>query len=492
MADGVRARQSRLPPVPRLVALRHLDPAHVDASSLGLGSSPVGRSYSFLGLRPHKRYALLLSSGGRRRTFEGDLPRSDLRDSDRGSSGGKGGDADRTSRPPRPARVGAVGPCVAGRRGASAAPPGCTRHGDPEAVSLRVVSRDARSATLELKTGGFYALTSPGRVRVFVSGFDFPQDPQAPALPSAVPSSTPSSAGGSSSGACARSIRSASPASSRAASARSRCRSRATARCAPAAVLSVSSRPHHSIELAPLLPSVFQGETKSAVVQISPLRFDARRQQIVLARRVLVRLLFTGRETARADGAAAAGPGPEERRRELLARLYTTSRGLHGARSTPVPGEGEASPHPSCVSSARARRRASTSSPRRIRSARAACSTSTPTPRPASTDFSSEIAWELRRARDGVPDADRLGRVPGAAVIDSPPTGSRLVRDGPLLPAGAARRTGPVAVGRPRLGGDADEELLARRGERGLARRHASSRSSCRGPRSPASPSTTT
>ena len=46
------------------------------------------------------------------------------------------------------------------------------------------MSRDSRQATLELKTGGFYALReASGRVRVFVPGFDFPQDPQAPALP---------------------------------------------------------------------------------------------------------------------------------------------------------------------------------------------------------------------------------------------------------------------------------------------------------------------
>jgi hypothetical protein len=66
----------------------------------------------------------------------------------------------------------------------------CTRHGDPEATSLGVVTRDARSATLELRTGGFYALhtlsgagEASGGVRVFVPGFDVPQDPQAVALP---------------------------------------------------------------------------------------------------------------------------------------------------------------------------------------------------------------------------------------------------------------------------------------------------------------------
>ena len=60
----------------------------------------------------------------------------------------------------------------------------CTRHGDPEATSLATLSRDSRSATLELRTGGFYALHTPsGTVRAFVPGFDFPQDEKAAALP---------------------------------------------------------------------------------------------------------------------------------------------------------------------------------------------------------------------------------------------------------------------------------------------------------------------
>jgi hypothetical protein len=66
----------------------------------------------------------------------------------------------------------------------------CTKHGEPDAVSLEVVSRDERGATLELRTGGFWALHAPpsagegaGTVRVFVPGFDTPPDASAPALP---------------------------------------------------------------------------------------------------------------------------------------------------------------------------------------------------------------------------------------------------------------------------------------------------------------------
>ena len=54
---------------------------------------------------------------------------------------------------------------------------------------------------------------------------------------------------------------------------------------------------HLSLDLARLLPSVFQGETKKAVVEVTPLRYDARHRRLLLSKRVLVRLLFTARET---------------------------------------------------------------------------------------------------------------------------------------------------------------------------------------------------
>jgi hypothetical protein len=89
-----------------------------------------------------------------------------------------------------------------------------------------------------------------------------------------------------------------------------------------------------SADLARLLPSVFQGEAKSAVVAISPLRYDARRRQVLLTKRLLVRLLFTARETGE-SGRGSRGrrqrPQPEATANgEVLARLYTQGRGLYG------------------------------------------------------------------------------------------------------------------------------------------------------------------
>ncbi len=218
---------------------------------------------------------------------------------------------------------------------ASATRPACTRHGDPEAVSLDVVARDLRSATLELRTGGFYALhEASGRVRVFVPGFEYSQDPLAPALPSrralvdavvgrrvqlggvralelaTFPGLVPETLG------------------------------RAEMQVAGDGTVRVARRElprpapaHATAELVRLLPSVFQGETKSAALELLPLRFDARREQLVLAKRLRVRLLFSGRETGE------SGRGHVGRRRdpqpapggELLARLYTTRRGLYAA-----------------------------------------------------------------------------------------------------------------------------------------------------------------
>ena len=111
-------------------------------------------------------------------------------------------------------------------------------------------------------------------------------------------------------------------------SARRRCRSRGTARCARAGGRCARTSPLHvSADLARLLPSVFQGETKSAVVVLTPLRYDARRQQIVLAKRVLVRLLFTGRETG-GERAGQPRAGSQAPRQPASGELLAPS--LHG------------------------------------------------------------------------------------------------------------------------------------------------------------------
>ena len=82
-------------------------------------------------------------------------------------------------------------------------------------------------------------------------------------------------------------------------------------------------------EVARLAGTVFQGERKSAVVEITPVRFDGSRQKLVLAGRVRVKLAFTG--VAEGEiGTGSRGRALPRRGlfREVLAQLHTTRRGL--------------------------------------------------------------------------------------------------------------------------------------------------------------------
>ena len=57
-------------------------------------------------------------------------------------------------------------------------------YGDPEATSLRVVKRGPRGVTLELLTGGFYAVPEPGgEVWLEIPGFENASEPGSPAIP---------------------------------------------------------------------------------------------------------------------------------------------------------------------------------------------------------------------------------------------------------------------------------------------------------------------
>ena len=369
----------------------------------GLGSSAVGQAYSFrdAGLVNGTRYFYRLEDvdASSRTTAHGPVSAVPAA----GAPGGAPGSEPEAS-PGAAKKAAASASCpdwvvaaYASMAGASASSTAftCTRHGDPEAVSFAVVSRDSRQATLELRTGGFYALhEASGKVRTFVPGFDFPQDPQAPALPvrrvlvDAVVGRRAQLAGARAldqvgfKGLVPASLGKAEMEVSRDGTVRAQRRA-----------LRDSVPQHVSQDLARLWPSVFQGETKSAVVQITPLRYDARRRQIVLSKRVLVKLLFTARETGESGrGSFGRRERPEKPvSGELLARLYTTSRGLHAVSFEQLfPGRQRGFASRSFGSSGRARRRGSTwrvprrslRAEKRALSGPAACCTSTPTPRP--------------------------------------------------------------------------------------------------------------
>jgi hypothetical protein len=306
----------------------------------GAGSSATGARYSYLdsGLTNGVTYFYELedvdaSSGS---TFHG--PVSAVPGAAAPSPPDGGGDPGLGS----PGAGGPSAPCcpawvLAAYASPGAPPPTCTRYGDPDAVSLVVIPHGAQGTTLELRTGGFWALREPsGTVRVFVPGFDTPAEATAPALPlrralvpavvgkqvhlasvealdlQGFPSLRPSAVG------------QAETVVSRDGTVRAGRRPRAAPRL---------SHGYIPQSVARLAGTVFQGETKSAVVEIWPVRFDGGRQQLDLARLVRVRLAFAGRET---DETGTGSLGRLRPRltpfREVLAQLHTTRQGLHAVR----------------------------------------------------------------------------------------------------------------------------------------------------------------
>jgi len=305
----------------------------------GLGSSAVGRAYSFRdsGLTNGTRYYYRLEDVDASSRVTAHGPVSAVP-----QAAGRAAMDERGRRAPGPKRKAAGPSCpafVLQALGASgeqdAAAFTCSRHGEPEATSLAVLSQSARGALVELRTGGFYALhEAGGSVRVFVPGFDFEEREGEAALPvrralvEAVVGRRVELAG-------VRALEvEAFPGLVPSALGRVEMRTyadgtiRAGRRAARGADQAFPKR-----DLATLLPPVFQGETKSAALEIAPLRHDAARRQLVLAKRVRVRLLFTGREPGE-SGRGGVGRAPSKRRPraasgEVLARLYTTTPGLH-------------------------------------------------------------------------------------------------------------------------------------------------------------------
>jgi hypothetical protein len=303
----------------------------------GLGSSPLGKAYAYLdaGLTNGTRYYYRLEDVDASSKATSHGPVSAVPVAGAASSTGEPASA--------PSRAASSTSCPAWVMSAygsltdgvsSSSPSVCTRHGDPEAVSLAVVTRDALSAVLELRTGGFYALHEPaGGVRVFVPGFDFPERPRAEALPfkralveavvgrrvqlgevrelepAAFPGLIPAALG----------------------EPEMRLLTDGTVRAARRWASRTATRP--PAEAATLLPSVFQGDLKSAVVAMSPLRYDARRRELLLCKRLRVRLRFTGREPWE-SGHGSRGrrwKRPAKPTGQVLARLHTTAKGLYAA-----------------------------------------------------------------------------------------------------------------------------------------------------------------
>jgi hypothetical protein len=240
-------------------------------------------------------------------------------------------------------------------------------HGDPAAVSLREVDRDAFGVTLELVTGGFYSQEQlDGSVRLRVPGFFDHAEPGRPTVPTrrvwtdaavgrgvSVVSVEPSELQafpGLRVALAGRPLALASPDGTYRASFVPVSRDAAEkARAADLASASSSAAPSSSASslfpgaLAHVHRTAFQGETKRAYVELAPLRAHEGSGELTLARRLLVRLAFDSRvegETGRGSlgrrppaSLATAAPAGSA----VLARLATTRRGLHAVAFEDLP-----------------------------------------------------------------------------------------------------------------------------------------------------------
>jgi CSLREA domain-containing protein len=297
----------------------------------GLGSSPVGASYSWTdtGLTNGTRYFYRLEDidAASRSTFHGPVSAVPQASSDGTGDGGTADDGSGDDGPGKDSE---------GRgSGKTGGAGGVETYGDPSGVALHVLSRTARQAVVELVTPGFYASRDAGdHVRVSIPGFDLPSDPHAPALPfrrvllDAL---------------VGRQVRLATvdardevgfPGLVPAAVGYPEMQVEPDGTVRPArrpASLRAAATGLTSASAARISGVAFEGESKKAVLELAPLRYDAGRGQLVLCRRLVVTVVFEGRELSETGTGSRGRRTPRSRPGSggTLAFLYTSQRGLH-------------------------------------------------------------------------------------------------------------------------------------------------------------------
>jgi hypothetical protein len=212
-------------------------------------------------------------------------------------------------------------------------------YGEPSGTSLRILRSDRRGVELELVTGGFAAERQPdGSVRLSVPGFVEEYEAGAPAIPlkrawvevlagrtlrvasvratdvAVFPGLRPVAAG--------------SP--ELAASSRGTVRAGSRRRDEAAAFQRPGLYPE---EAARLLSVGFQADVKKAWVELAPLRWDCSTGRLLLARRLVVRLVYMGRDSAELTLGGSRGrrlPQSESQAgRQAIARLRVKQAGLY-------------------------------------------------------------------------------------------------------------------------------------------------------------------
>ena len=215
-------------------------------------------------------------------------------------------------------------------------------YGNPSASSLRVVKRDRRGVVLELETAGFFATPQEdGTVRLEIPGFEALTEANAPEIP-VKRSWVEAVAGRKVKLASVRAYRVEAFTSLRPTDAeltvvasgdgtvRARRSVRNVRRRARAAFREDGLYPS---ETARITSVGFQGDVKKALLELAPLRWDASTGQLLLARRLVVRLSFRGREPTEetADGVRGRRRPAVRGQKGALARLVTDQRGLYAA-----------------------------------------------------------------------------------------------------------------------------------------------------------------
>ncbi|HEX9202551.1 MAG TPA: C25 family cysteine peptidase, partial [Vicinamibacteria bacterium] len=294
----------------------------------GLGSSPVGASYSYVdgGLANGTTYYYELEDIETTGKTKLHGPVWAAPQAFSPSGGGAGGSSS-----------GDVGSGSSGGLSTTK-----TAYGDPTSVSLRVLETDEHHALLELRTGGFYAVRqADGSVRLEIPGMEEVLDPGLPGLP--VKRAFVEAVVGRGvrlGGVVSRDVLSfpdLMPALSGRAEmvqgeegvVRARVRRALVARPLEPGLFPVTA--------AQLLGTAFQQETKKALVELWPLRWDSSSNRLELARRLVVRLEFAGKE----EGESPRGGTSRGRRvparlgrsaDELLAQLVVRQTGLYAVR----------------------------------------------------------------------------------------------------------------------------------------------------------------
>jgi hypothetical protein len=214
--------------------------------------------------------------------------------------------------------------------------------GNPNATSMRVLSRNSRGVVVELTTGGFHAIPrEDGTVEIDVPGFE--RGEGNPGLPlerqwiEAVAGRKVELRSVRSSGVEALDLKPAALSGQELAASwdgTQRLR-RSRSSTSPMNPKGVDPR-----EPARIVSVAFQGEVKKALLEMAPLRWNDASGKLEIARTLTVTIDFTGRETserASPDGRTGRRQRTAHETRGVLARLATTERGLYALRYEELP-----------------------------------------------------------------------------------------------------------------------------------------------------------